>query len=144
MEYTQVKNEGWRTIGNSDDWQCLDETLLGGEDGVIKEVHFSHGEYVDSNLQMIYSGSPRIWILIQMQNTTIPSIEFLCEGIVAFEVFPNQELEMSIHFENEETILYLASTNIHENKHLISKVVCKSVFYRVPDPPLFGGERCGL
>lgn len=138
MTETDLNARGWFRISNLADWRGLDELLLGGEDGVIKEAHFSQGEYVDNDLNMVYDQSPSIQMLIQMQNERVPSAEFLFGAVKEISLYTTQELELSAVFSDEGVTVFFSNVGDLASPANPSKIVCGTVYYRIPDPPLLG------
>lgn len=93
---TNLETKDWTLVKTYEDWNKLDDYFMGFRYGVIKDLHWSHGEYVDESLNMIYLDSPSIWLLIQFQNQYFSSIEFLLNGVKEFRLNVKHELAVSI------------------------------------------------
>lgn len=125
------KNEEWTSIVTYEKWKSLDDIFLGFRDGVIKDLHFSNGEYIDESLNMIYSDLPTIWMLIQFQNEKFSSIEFLLKRVANLKLDVNHELVISVKLTGKFINLYLSETGS-------SQITAKEILYRIPNPSLLG------
>lgn len=138
MNLIDFQSDGWQKIANASGWSELDDLLLGGEDGVIKEVQFSSGEFVDVNLNMNYMNAPRIWMLVQSQNENVPTVEFLFDNVYEVTILPNYELALSTTFNEERVTLFFSGSDKMDAVPSVPKIVCSSMFYRIPQTPLLG------
>lgn len=138
---TNLETEGWILIKTYEDWNKIDDYFLGFRDGVIKDLHWSHGEYVDESLNMIYTDSPNVWLLIQFQTEDYSSIEFLLTGVEELNINVKHELVISINL-NKTIVLNLSEKSSLKLSELSeSRISAEKLFYRIPNPPLLGAGR---
>jgi hypothetical protein len=131
MKELYAQENGWIKIASIDDWGSVDGLIKGGHDGVIKDLHWSHGEYVDPELNMVFDGKPTIWILLQLQNEPVSSAEFLLTGVEEFHLSLQHELVFGAEIRPESVNLQLSGNGR-------SYIQAQEIFYRIPEPPLLG------
>jgi hypothetical protein len=127
------QENGWLKITSIEEWGNVDDLIKGGHDGVIKDLHWSHGEYVDTGLNMVFGGDPTVWILIQLQCETVSSIEFLLKGVQELHLNVRDELIMGVDINENSICLNLSG-------HGQNKIVAREILYRISQPPLLGND----
>jgi hypothetical protein len=98
----------WVRIRSIADWTKLDVVACGFHDGVIKELHWSHREYVNLEHKMIYNGGPDVSLLIQLQQRQLPAVEMSCRGVRECVLSVDADLYGSMTIEPGEIVLYLS------------------------------------
>ncbi|MBK8151292.1 MAG: hypothetical protein IPK58_24580 [Acidobacteria bacterium] len=96
-------------------------------DGVIRELIWTGGEYVDSERNMVYAGLPVVWLLVQTQNETIPSIEFRMEEVNDVGLNHKHEFEIDARFGDGTVTLVLSPLGE-------SRIQGTRLYYRIPHP----------
>lgn len=120
----------WKQITSEAQWEEIAESCDYFEDGTFRELGWTGGEYVDSNLRMLFPGRPALWLLVQAQNAKAPTIEFRLEEVVEIHLDHRHEPEFKAVFEEGEVLLELSGAG--------SRIRGARLFYRIPDPPLLG------
>lgn len=128
-----LSENNWTKIESEEIWSKVDDLVKGGHDGVIKDLHWSHGEYVDKDLNMIFDGRPTVWLLLQLQNEPVSSIEFLLKEVEEIRLNPENELMLSAEIDDKAATLYLS-----ELKQ--SYVKATALFYAIPEPSKLGNS----
>ncbi|MBK7706226.1 MAG: hypothetical protein IPN69_20760 [Acidobacteria bacterium] len=125
------QTNSWIQVNCRARWDQLAESCDYFEDGVVRELSWTGGEYVDGNFQMIFAGSPVVWLLVQTQNAKAPAIEFRIEDVVEIQLDHRQEPEFNTVFGDDEILLELSGGGG-------SLIRGARLFYRIKDRPLLG------
>ena len=121
----------WCRLESEVNWRELEGLVAGFHDGVIKEMHWLHGEYVNRSLEMVYAGKPSLWMLIQLQLSETPAVEIRFHGVSECSVSAARELEPTVNFERDSIALALSSDG-HD------RVVAERCEYRLGGLELLG------
>ena len=122
---------GWHEIETEDTWNHLDESIKGGEDGLLKDFHLSHQTYVNKDLNMVFEGLASVWLLLQLQNEPVSSVEFLITEVQSFQIDLNHDLSVTLRFLDDAVTLSLSYTGT-------SRITGRQIYYRIPTPSLLG------
>jgi hypothetical protein len=124
----------WRQISSEEEWRSLDEIIKGGDDGIIKDLHWSNQAFVDSELQMVFGGEPYVGILVQLQNEPVSSVELVLTGVRKIRLDTTHDLILSVEVLSDLIILWLSG----EGR---SQIMGRELFYRIALKPTLGGNR---
>jgi hypothetical protein len=89
----------WRSLNSPQAWTDLDGLIGGFHDGVIKEIHWSHEEYVNQSLEMVFAGRPKLVVLIQLQLAKVPTLELRFSGVRECCINADKELDATALFD---------------------------------------------
>ncbi len=125
------QTDSWIPIENSTQWHQLAESCDYFEDGVVRELSWTGGEYVDANRQMNFKGLPFVWLLIQTQNASAPAIEFLVMDAV--------EIRLDHSFAPEFNMVFGANGILFElSPSGAGFIRGAQLFYRMPERQSLG------
>lgn len=135
MDIDRLRDSGeWRQVRSRNDWNVLDDLIRGGDDGIIKDLHWSNQVFVDSELRMVFDGEPYIGLLIQLQNKPFASVEIVVTDVKELMLDTTHDLSLEIIIEQESITLWLSG----EGR---SRIVGRELFYRLPDRPILGANQ---
>jgi|SRR5882724_173402 len=123
--------DNWQPIATMKDWLELESKVSGFHDGVIKEMHWSHGEHVNLTFEMVYAGNPRLWILIQLQFAKTPGIEIRFSGVRECSINAVKEVEPSVSFQTNLIVFSFSGDGI-------SRVIADACEYRLCGSEILG------
>jgi hypothetical protein len=133
MNRLHSQENNWLRIRSNAEWKDVDDIIRGGHDGVIKDLHWTSCDYVDENLNMIFGARPKIWLLLQLQNKPVSSIEFLLTGVEEIYLNPQNELFISEEINEDTAVISLS--------HFAdSRIKASCILYRIPDRPMLGND----
>lgn len=121
----------WYPIRTQADWDRLNAYVCGFHDGVIKEMHWSHGEFVDLAGEMVYGGRPTLWILVQLQLLDFPAVELRFAGVTRCSISTDYELEVSARVDSSCIKFSLSSAGSN-------LIIAESCDYRFAGADLLG------
>jgi len=124
----------WRQVLSEEDWTALDDLIKGGDDGVIKDLHWSNQVFVDSDRRMVFDGEPYVGILVQLQNGPVSSVELILTGVREIRLDTTHDLVMRVDVRLELITLWLSG----EGR---SRIVGREFFYRLPAKAILGADR---
>src|SRR5215468_10308233 len=104
-----IQLDTWYRITTVDDWRKLNDLVAGFHDGVLKELHWTHSEYVNQEFEMVYVENPRVWLLVQLQSQETPAVEMRFGGVTECTVNAARELESSISIESKSIMFSLSA-----------------------------------
>ena len=82
----------WNSVSNEQDLSILMETVCGFHDSCIKEMKYTSGAYVDTDLAMYPVNDLRILkMIIQRQSDAPSAIELECSGLKYLRLSPCDE-----------------------------------------------------
>jgi len=126
-----IQLDTWYRITTVDDWRKLNDLVAGFHDGVLKELHWTHSEYVNQEFEMVYVENPRVWLLVQLQSQETPAVEMRFGGVTECTVNAARELESSISIESKSIMFSLSADGA-------SRVVAETCEYRLRGLEMLG------